>query len=695
MQDSSTLFQRALALHQRGEFDAAEDIYRSLLQTQPKYFDAVYALGILHLQRKHFDLAEQQFAAAVKLNPKNAPLYNNRGSALLGLGRHEEAVSAYSRSISLQPDNAEAFYNRGNAYASIRRFEDALSDYDKSIALFPNNPEAHNNRGSVLANLGRFEEALASFDRALRLNSNDARIFDNRGTALANLQRFEEATASLRRAIALMPEEASFHYNLSQVLNSMKRFEEAFEACDKALKLNPALDYAASDREFLALKICHWKNFGENVPPIIASIRAGTAKVSPLALLMLPSSPADQKKCAELYVRNKIPGGTRIWRGERFAHDRIRIGYVSSDFGDHPVSHLIAGVLEAHDRSRFSITAFSLQPREGRYRDRVAKACDDFTDVVSKSDSELAQQIRKNEIDILVDLNGYTSGNRGNIFALRPAPVQVNYLGYPGTLGAGHIDYIIADRHVIPETAVSAYSEKTVYLPDSFQPNDNKREIADQTPTRASQRLPEPAFVFCSFNNSFKITPDIFDVWMRLLKAVEGSVLWLNPDNSSAVANLKREAEHRGISADRLIFADRPPLAEHLARHRLADLFLDTLYYNAHTTASDALWAGLPVLTLQGETFAAGVAGSLLHAVGLPELVTHSLEDYEKLALQLATQPAMLAAIRSKLASNLATAPLFDTERYTRHLEAAYLRMWEISQKGKAPQGFAIDPLPR
>jgi predicted O-linked N-acetylglucosamine transferase (SPINDLY family) len=665
MQDPRAQFQHALAMHQRGQIDEAAQIYKTILRTQPKYFDAIFALGIVYLQRKEFRAAEKQFGLANRINPNNSPLQNNLGSALLGLNRPQEALIAYDRAIAMDPVNWEAFYNRGNALAALKRFEDALASYDKSIALFPHNAEVHDNRGTTLANLQRFDEALASFTRAIQLNPNHARAYANRA-----------------------PTHAHF-----------KQYEKALNDYDKALALDPSLDYLFSNRFMMTLFNCRWDDgYDKGCQFIIEGIRNRTLKAEPFVLLSLPSTAEDQLACAARYIEDKEPSGPRMpWHGRRYAHDRIRIGYVSSDFHNHPVAHLVAGVLEAHDREHFMVHGFSTgQARQGDgYRERISQSLEVFADARTMGRDALTERIRAAEIDILIDLNGHTIGRRTDIFAARPAPVQVNYLGYPGTMGADYIDYIIADRHLIPEASRDAYSEKIIYLPDSYQANDSKRAIAAQTSQRGEHGLPEDGFVFCSFNNTFKITPDIFGVWMRLLQAVPGSVLWLFSEHQATTENLKREAERRNIPASRLVFAGRQPLDRHLARHRLADLFLDTRYYNAHTTASDALWAGLPVLTCEGETFAARVASSLLHAVGLPELVTHSLEEYENLALQLAADPAKLAAIKSKLANNLAVAPLFDTARYTRHLEAAYRRMWEISQKGKAPQSFAIEPLPR
>jgi len=410
---------------------------------------------------------------------------------------------------------------------------------------------------------------------------------------------------------------------------------------------------------------------------------------------MLPSTPADQLQAAKLCVQDRyLSAREPLWRGEKYAHDRIRLAYLSADFHDHATAWLMAGLFELHDRSRFETTALSYGPTvESEMRQRLQRSFDRFIDLREQTDHEVATLARRLEIDIAIDLKGFTQTARTNILALRPAPIQVSYMGYPGTMGAGYIDYILADRLVIPKDHRQWYSEKVVYLPDSYQANDSKRRIADRAPTRDEACLPQKGFVFCSFNAVYKITPEVFTIWMRLLGAIDGSVLWLIEESAAATDNLRREAAERGISGERLVFAPRIDNDAHLARHRLADLFLDTLPYNAHTTASDALWAGLPVLTCLGSTFAGRVAASLLTAVGLPELITTSLDEYEALALRLAREPELLSSFSSGLAKNRLTCPLFNTERHARHVEAAFTRMWEIHERGEAPRGFTIDAI--
>jgi predicted O-linked N-acetylglucosamine transferase (SPINDLY family) len=438
---------------------------------------------------------------------------------------------------------------------------------------------------------------------------------------------------------------------------------------------------------------CDWRDYAVNVARIIADVRAGKRAVEPFAMLGIPSSPDDQLRCAQTWIHDHAPpiAFANVVHAPR-VHSRIRVAYMSANFRDHPLGYLMAALFERHDRARFEVIAISLGRSDGSaMRARLERAFDGFVDATGQSDEQVAARIRDMDVDILVDRNGFTSGARLGIFARRPAPIQVNYLAYPGTMGTPCIDYVIADDVVIPRDAHAAFTEKVVYLPDSYLVNDDTRAAASRTPTRTEAGLPENGFVFCCFNNSFKITPDFFDVWMRLLRQVDGSVLWLMEGNASVRRNLQREASARGVQPDRLVFAHRLPNAEHLARHRLARLFLDTLPCNAHTTASDALWMGVPVVTCMGTTFAGRVAASLLRAVGMPELVTHSLADYEALAMRLASDGDALARVANRLAERRAASTLFDTDATRRVIERAYAEMWARRQRGDPPASFEVD----
>ncbi|MGC1577386.1 MAG: tetratricopeptide repeat protein, partial [Beijerinckiaceae bacterium] len=507
----------------------------------------------------------------------------------------------------------------------------------------------------------------------------------------------EEALASYGRALAIDPNSATMLFNRGALLMSLYRCEEALVDCERALAIEPDYPHAFSEAANAALRICDWPRSGRYAAALKKHVIDETSVINPLVFITYCDEPALQLRCSQSYLKDKIPElPSPIHAGGRRRPGKARIAYLSADFHGHATSYLIAELFERQDRKRFELFGISFGADDGgEMRRRLAEAFDHFHDVRGRDDLEVAKLLNELEIDIIVDLKGYTQNSRFGIFAHRPAPIQVSYLGFPGTTGADFIDYVIADEIVLPFDQQPFWSEKIVHLPGCYQVNDRKRQIAERTPTRKECGLPEQGFVFCSFNNNYKITPPFFDIWMRLLDKVEGSVLWLLRDNAAAEQNLRREAAARGIDPVRLVFADRLPLAEHLARHRLADLFLDTLPVNAHTTASDALWAGLPVLTSIGKGFAARVAASLLDAVGLPELATKSLEEYETLALKLAREPALLSAYRERLEKNRLTAPLFDTDRFRQHIEQAYLTMLDIHDRGEKPRSFSVAPMTR
>jgi predicted O-linked N-acetylglucosamine transferase (SPINDLY family) len=682
---------RGNALQNLGRLAEALASFDGAIALNPANADSHGKRGNVLIGLGRLEEAVASYDRAVALKPDYHQVLNNRGAALAKLGRLQDALDSYNRAIALNPDDSEAFNNRGQALADLGRIDEALASFERSIALNNGKPEAFNNRGRALAGLRRFDEALASFDRSIALNPKDADAFNNRGNALVDLQRYAEALASYDSAITLDPDSALACFNRGSLLCIMKRFDEAVANFDRAIALKPDLDFALGVRLYAKMHACDWLDFDGQYARLTAALGDGLAASLPFQLLATPASAELQLLCATRYSRDKCAAAkTPLWRGERYRHERIRIAYLSADFHEHATAHLMAGLFEQHDRSRFETIALSFGPaHDGEMRSRLSRAFDRFIDVRTMSDQAVATLVRSLEADIAVDLKGFTQDFRLNIFAHRPAPVQVNYLGYPGTMGSDYIDYLIADRIVVPEDQRQYFSEQVVYVPDSYQVNDGSRRIAT-TPSRAEAGLPEAGLVFCCFNNSFKITPDVFDVWMRLLRAIDGSVLWLLTGNTIAPGNLRREAVQRGVDPQRLIFAPQLPQAEHLARHRLADLFLDTYYCNAHTTASDALWAGLPVLTCAGATFASRVAASLLTAVGLPELITHSHAHYEALALQLARDPVRLATLKQSLIRQRDSAPLFDTARSTRHIEAAYTKMWERTQGGEPPQSFAV-----
>jgi protein O-GlcNAc transferase len=655
----NSILQEAVAALQAGQSGAAERLFKKLLAKQPRHVGGLNLISILLTRLKRFDEAEHYVRRAIQENSSSDVTFYNYGLILKALGRPTESLQQFDRALKLNATVAETWNNRGTVLNDIRRYSEAIGDFDKAISLNPNYAEAFVNKAKALVRLGLHDQAFDIYGRAIVLKPDLAEAWLGRGNLYLERDRHAEALIDY----------------------------------DRALSINPELQYAEGSRLFAKLSICDWGNLTADMLHLLAGINDQKPVSFPFPVICMPSSPADQLRCAKRYVADE-PEHPKLWRGERYSHERIRIAYISADFHNHATAQLMAGLFEQHDKTRFDLTALSFGPdQDSNLRHRIKRSFERFIDVRPLADEDVAKTIRSQEIDIAIDLKGFTQNARTNIFARRPAPVQVNYLGYPGTMGSDHYDYIIADQTVIPPDQCEFYSEKVVWLPDSYQVNDARRRISERTPSRRDCTLPEQGFVFCCFNNTFKITPEVFDVWMRLLKANQNSILWLIEGHPAATANLRREAENRGVAPDRLIFAPRLDSADHLARHRLADLFLDTLPCNAHTTASDALWAGLPVLTCLGPTFAGRVAGSLLQAIGLAELATTTLSEYEALALKLAREPAFLASIKEKLTRHRSTHPLFNTARFARHIESAYTTMWERHQKGEIPLGFAVEPL--
>ena len=704
---------RGNVLRDLERYDEALQSFEQALKLDRRSADAHNSRGTALQHLRRFEEALASFDRALKLKPDYAEAHSNRGAALQELNRREDALNSYDRALKINPAYAPAFYNRGNLLRDLKRNEEALQSYDHALRVRPAYPEACNNRGNALRDLRRYEEALASYDRALQLNPQFAEAFNNRGIALQRLRRHEEALDSYDRALQVRPNYAEAHNNRGSVLRDLKRhaealrsyesalaanpeyaeaygnrgvalrdlgrYEEALADFDRALKLNPRCEFLYGDWLNAKLLVCDWRGLNDDIASLADKVLRGDKVSEPFTVLACSGALPVQKKAAETCVRATYPPSHALpLLARRPRPEKIRIGYFSADFRDHPVAILTAGLFEEHDRARFEAHAFSFGPdSKDPIRSRLEQAFDSFIDVRNRTDKEVAALARQLEIDIAVDLGGFTQDCRTGIFAMRAAPVQVNFLGFPATMGAEYIDYMLADRTIVPEECRQYYSEKIAYLP-SYQPNDSKRQVSDRLFTREEFGLPESGFVFCSFNKNYKILPATFECWMRILKRVDRSVLWLSDANDAAKDKLRKEAAWMGIAAERLVFARRVPSAEdHLARHRLADLFVDTLPYNAHTTASDALWAGLPVLTLVGEAFAGRVAASLLNSIGLPELVAASREEYEAMAVELATNAEKLRQIRRKLEKNRLTTPLFDTKRYARTLEMAYTKMIE------------------
>ena len=642
------LLEQGLDFHKQGLIDEAAQIYADVLSRDPKHPGALHLLGVLFFQSGDAVRAVHLISQAAQFEPKNPVFLLNLGNALQASGQFARAEESFRRAILLREGFAEAYNNLGNALVGLYRLDEAIKAFSEAISINSNEPEPYNNRGNALRALGSAEAALTDFQEAIRLR----------------------------------PNYVDAHSNLGYTLIELNQFEGAIKSFESAIRIDPQFEYVRGALVFSRLRVCDWKNYQSQVDLLLADLSQRGAKcVPPWAVLSMTDSLLAQRRAAEIWAANKHPLQNSLGAlpdRDRSPDERICVGYYSADFYEHATAYLIAEILELHDRHRFRIVLFNFGPVTGDAMQRRLKiAADSFFDVSDLSDSGVAALSRSTGVGIAIDLKGFTQNQRAGIFANRAAPIQINFLGYPGTMGADYIDYIIADRELIPEASRPFYTEKVIYLPGSYQPNDRKRTISAGIVTRSEYGLPDEGFVYSCFNNNFKINPEVFDAWVEILKNVPHSVLWLLADNPSSVRNLRLEAESRGLPAERLVFAPRVPLANHLARHSLADLFLDTWPCNAHTTASDALWAGLPVLTLRGESFAARVGASLLRAIDLPELIMDTREGYVSEAIKLGRNPALVTALKERLNFGRMTAPLFDSVSYTRKLEAAYLGLME------------------
>ncbi|PXW83906.1 putative O-linked N-acetylglucosamine transferase (SPINDLY family) [Nitrosomonas sp. Nm84] len=648
-----------IAHQQAGRLVEAETCYQDVLQGQPERADAWHLLGLLASEREQYESAIEKIKRSTTLKPNAANFYNSLGTVYCKQRDFVNAIECYQQAIKLQPDLLIALQNMGQIYYQQKNFVEAEAVYRKVLAINPDSLELLSLQGTLLKDTGRSTEAEAAY----------------------------------RKLLTIRPDDCQVNFKLGNLLVSQKRLHEA-EACYKqVLSVQEGFLQALGMLAYCHALMCDWSRYAETRKRLSMAVQEGILCVTPFIFLNFSDDPFELLTCAKIRANNKFYSVSNVQKIPMYRHKKIRLAYVSPDFKKHPVAYLIADLIERHDRSLFEVIGVSIGPPSGdKWRKRLEQGFDQFLDVQGLSTETVLGKMRDLEIDIAVDLAGYTTHSRPEIFARRLAPVQVNYLGFPGTIGADFIDYLIADRFVIPEALQSAYSEKIVYLPDTFQ-SAATRQIAETLPSRTAYGLPEKGFVFCCFNNSYKFHPPVFDVWMRLLAQVENSVLWLLKENDAVEKNLRSEAQIRGISPDRLVFAPRKPLPEYLASYRHADLFLDAFPYNAGTTASDALWVGLPLVTCAGRTFVSRMAGSLLLAAGLPELITENLEDYEARALHFATHPDDLAALNQKLIKHRTSHPLFDVERFRRHIEAAYQTMWETWQRGEATKAFAIEPI--
>jgi predicted O-linked N-acetylglucosamine transferase (SPINDLY family) len=682
---------RSVALAAMRQFDDAIAGYDRALAMQPSNVMALVHRGLVHRTMGRSQAALADFDRALALDPAHMEARYNRGVAMLDLERAGDALASFDAVMSAYHANAEMLNNRGVALWNLKRPAEALESYERALTLEPAFAEAWGNHGLALRDLRRYREALASFDRVLALEPNNAVAWNSRGNTLRDLKDHEAAIESYTRAIKARPDYADALINRGYTHWSLKQNEAGCADVERGLALDPGYPFARGELFHMRMYSADWQDFDSRKAELEKLVLASKRAVQPFIFQAVVETPQSAQACSRTWAKDRYPAMPGRPHDPATRRDKIRIGYVSGEFRQQATAVLMAGLYERHDREQFEIVAFdSGYSDQTPMRARLEKAFDRWISVAAYSDQEIADIVRDNEIDILVNLNGYFGETRMGVFAHRPAPVQVNYLGFPATLGAPYIDYIIADTVVIPEDDQRFYDEQVVYLPDSYQANDDKGREMAPTPSRAEVGLPETGFVFCNFNNAYKLTPGTFDSWMRILAQVEGSVLWLLDSAPPYAGNLRREAAKRGVAPERLVFAPDIPTDQHLARLTLAGLFLDNLPYNAHTTASDALWAGVPLITRKGTAFPGRVAASLLGAAGLPELITESAADFEALAVRLARQPAELKSLRDKLAKNKASCALFDTDRFRKHIEAAYRTMWQRWLAGEKPSGFAV-----
>jgi protein O-GlcNAc transferase len=693
--DPNILFQQAFQFQQNGRLQDAELMYKNLLQISPSHIGAKTMLGMLYVQTERAVEGIRLLKSSLIKDPKQFWAHNALGVGLLNTKKFQEAIFSFNKALILKPDYIDSYFNLGKTQRALRQYKDAIVSYSKCIDLDKGYASAYNNIGTIyLEDLKEYEKSVANFQQFVTLVPDSSLGLCNLGAALKELKRYDDALVSYDRAIQLKPDYAEAYNNQGVTFGVLKRSDDALVSYDRAIQLKPEVDYLLGNVIHTKMHLCDWLNLDILVNQLTGKIMKHEIATLPFIALALIDDPELQKQSAEIHINDKYPISNTLPKISKYPkHQKIRIGYFSADFCNHPVSYLTAELFELHNRDQFEIIAFSFGLNtQDSMRHRLEKGFDKFIDVSEKSDTQITLLAREMEIDIAVDLSGFTRGCRVGIFAMRAAPIQVNYLGYPGTMGAEYIDYIVADPTLIPAEEQCHYSERVVYLPNTYMINDSTLKPSEEQFSRKNFELPENSFIFACFNASYKITPATFSVWMRILGAVDNSVLWLSGMDQTAINNLKNKANECGINIDRIIFASRvPSLSDHLNRIKLADLFLDTFPYNAHTTSNDALRVGLPILTLIGKSFASRVAGSLLNAVGLPELITITQEKYESLAIELATNPEQLEKIKTKLVANLPSSPLCNnTKLFAHHIELAYQEMYQFYQAELAPDHIYV-----
>ncbi|MDC6451846.1 tetratricopeptide repeat protein, partial [Alphaproteobacteria bacterium] len=669
-----------------GKYPEAVEAFEKVNKLSPNQADGYNNLGISFQGNYNFSQAIDAYHQAISINPQYFNAYYNLGHVLQLQNKYAEALKSYKKAILLKPDYVEAYNNIGLIFQELNKFEESMDSFKKAISIRSNYPEAYNNMGLALQKQNKFIEALEFYRHAITLKPNYAEAFNNLGLAFQGQGNLNKAAENYNKALSLNINYGDAYYNLGNVFKDLSKREDALKNYKKAILLNPRNQLARTQKLHQQAHVCDWVSIEED-QNLIPDLGITDQYIDPFTLISLEDAPRRHKLRGEIFSKIKFQKNilpTIIH--PKHKPDRIRVGYFSADFCEHPVAYLIARTLELHDRNKFEIYAYSYtEKKNDKMHKRIMEAVDFFEDVSNLNDKQVALRARQDKIDIAIDLTGYTTNSRTGIFSYRPSPIQINYLGYPGSLGTNFIDYIIGDKNLIPKYSEKNFTEKIIKLPNSYMATDNTRIISKTKMYRHQLGLPDDAFVFCCFNNNYKITSVEFDIWMRLLSRVNKSVLWLRRSNEWSEENFLNEAKKRNIDTFRIIFADRIDMDQHLARHKHADLFLDTFNFNAHTTATEALWSGLPLITKSGEGFASRVAGSLLKCLDLDELVTTSSKDYEDLIFELATNPRKLRILKQKLKLNINSKPLFNSELFTKHLEKGYSLVYQRYFQGNLP----------
>ena len=677
----------ANSLKEIEEFQMALSCYTTAIDLNPRYADAYFNKGNLLRDIGRIEEALTFYNKAIEFNSTVVDHYINQGNLLIDLDQSQGALESFNIAIKMRPGFAQAYNNRGNAYLDLGLTAQALQDYSYALSLDPKYVQAYSNRGNALRLLGDLAAAKTNYLRALCLDPCFAVVHNNLGVLLMESFLTRPSIECFNAAIELNPTFADAYFNKANSLREIKFFSDAVTQYSNTLAIKPSYDFLKGLLLHSKMQVCDWSNLDHYISELITDIESHKKCSPPFPVLGLLDSPEHQLRVATLWTQVKFPqlqgSYSAVGVHSTKSSSKIRLGYFSADFRDHPVSYLMADLFEHHDRSRFEIIAFSLGPYSRDFmRERLENSFDHWIECSSQSDDQIAVQARSMEIDIAIDLGGFTRNSRTGIFAKRAAPVQVSYIGYLGTMGAPYIDYLLADKVVIPPELQRFYTESIAYLP-IYQANDSKRQMANKAMTRKSLGLPEDAFIYCCFNTNYKITPEIFTTWMSILKQVKQGVLLIYADTETVKINLIREAQLQGVDVSRIYFGERLAQSEYLLRYTLSDLFLDTSPYNAGTTASDALWCGLPVLTMMGKSFASRIASSLLTALGMTELITHSLKEYENLAVELGHYPQKIFAIREKLRAQKNEAALFNTKKFTTELERVFLEMVRRVREGE------------